>query len=161
MIPASRVGRRHHPESRPGTYILLMYLSQGRSLTIGRLGAQALTRGWYLYVGSAFGPGGVAARCNHHRRISQDPRWHVDYLRTAAPLRAIWYCHGSMPLEHRWAAILEQIAGLKAPIAGFGASDCDCFSHLFQTRVRPDLGHFSTLLQSQSGQGDPVYCEIL
>jgi Uri superfamily endonuclease len=138
-----------------------MHLPRGQSLTIGRRGTQAFARGWYLYVGSAFGPGGVAARCHHHRNISPRPRWHVDYLRRAAPLRAIWYCHSAAPLEHRWAEVLAGNADLSAPIAGFGASDCDCFSHLFRANNRPDLGHFSTLLQSQSGQDDPVYCEIL
>ncbi len=156
-----RSAPRRSPGPLPGTYVLLMRLARARPLTIGRLGRFDLPRGWYLYVGSAFGPGGVAARCNHHRRLNPNPRWHVDYLRRAAPLRAIWYCHGTLPLEHRWAAALAEYAGLKAPIAGFGASDCNCCSHLFHAGMKPDLGHFSTLLQSQSEQDGPVYCEIM
>ena len=161
MTAASWVGRRQQPDSRPGSYALLMYLRHGQSVTVGRLGPCDLFRGWYLYVGSAFGPGGVAARCNHHRRISRNPRWHVDYLRRIAPLRAIWFTYAKTSQEHRWAAVFRNHPGVDMPLLGFGASDCDCPSHLYRIKKRPDLRHFSILLQSQSEQESPVYCEIL
>ena len=155
------IGRRLAPEALPGTYVLLMRLARGQSLRVGRLGSRDFRRGWYLYVGSAFGPGGVSARCNHHRRISQRPRWHVDYLRQAAPLRAIWFCHAPEPLEHRWARVLSSAPEVSMPLSGFGASDCDCPSHLFHLPTAPDLGHFCRLLQSEVGGGVSVYCEIV
>ena len=155
------MGRHCAPDSRPGSYVLLMYLRRGQAVTVGSLGPCVFSRGWYLYVGSAFGPGGVEARCNHHRRISQNPRWHVDYLRRIAPLRAIWFTHDRIAQEHRWAAVLRHSTDLELPLPGFGASDCDCPSHLYRAPKRPDLGHFSLLLQSHSGQESPVYCEIL
>jgi Uri superfamily endonuclease len=138
-----------------------MRLARGQTLNVGRLGSQRFRRGWYLYVGSAFGPGGISARCNHHRRVSTRPRWHVDYLRVAAPLRAIWFCHAVEPLEHRWAETLANELGLSAPVAGFGASDCDCPSHLYYLPIAPDFGHFSRVLQSQVSGGVSVYCEIV
>ena len=156
-----KVGRRLAPEACSGTYLLLMRLSRGQSLNVGRLGSFKFRRGWYLYVGSAFGPGGVAARCNHHRRVSARPRWHVDYLRLAAPLRAIWFCHAQEPLEHRWAGALAGELGLEAPVEGFGASDCDCPSHLFHLPKAPDLRRFSEVLQSHVGGAVSVYCEIV
>jgi Uri superfamily endonuclease len=138
-----------------------MRLARGQSISVGRLGSQDFRRGWYLYVGSAFGPGGISARCNHHRRVSARPRWHVDYLRTTAPLRGIWFCHDLEPLEHRWAGVLVGEPGASAPVVGFGASDCDCPSHLYYLPTKPDLGHFSSLLQSHVGGGASVYCEIV
>ncbi|MEW8259618.1 MAG: DUF123 domain-containing protein, partial [Candidatus Thiodiazotropha taylori] len=68
-----------------------MHNPRRQQIQVGRLGLCDFTRGWYLYVGSAFGPGGVAARCAHHRRISPRPRWHIDYLRAVTNLRQIWY----------------------------------------------------------------------
>jgi Uri superfamily endonuclease len=85
----------------------------------------------------------------------------VDYLRQAAPLRAIWFCHADEPMEHRWAGLLADEAGLTAPVPGFGASDCDCPSHLFYLPKAPDMRHFSVLLQSQVSGGVSVYCEIV
>jgi Uri superfamily endonuclease len=157
MPGVARVQQR--PQALSGTYILLLRLARGQSFEIGRLGERALPRGWYLYVGSAFGPGGVAARCNHHRRISPSPRWHIDYLRAVAPLRAIWFSHAASPLEHSWAQLLAGDLRLRTPIIGFGASDCGCPSHLFHLPVMPDLRHFSRLLVSQSQHDYPVHCE--
>lgn len=149
------------PGSLPGTYILLIYLRRGASLSIGRLGSHRFSRGWYLYVGSAFGPGGVAARCNHHRRVSPRPRWHIDYLRAVAPLRAIWYSHQPRRLEHDWAGLLGGALGLSVPVEGFGASDCDCSSHLFYAASRPDIRHFSVHAQSQLDGNGRIYHSIV
>ncbi|MEJ2395726.1 MAG: GIY-YIG nuclease family protein [Candidatus Thiodiazotropha sp.] len=138
-----------------------MRLARGETLTIGRLGRERFLRGWYLYVGSAFGPGGVAARCRHHRQVSTRPRWHVDYLRAVAPLRAIWFSHAEAPLEHLWAARLGGELGLQQPMPGFGASDCECASHLFFVPTRPDMRHFSMQLASDLCGDSSVYCEIV
>ena len=120
-----------------------------------------LPRGWYLYVGSAFGPGGVAARCNHHRRISERPRWHIDYLRAAAPLRGIWFTHDAERREHQWAGILSREMGLESPSAGFGASDCGCESHLFFCGIRPELQRFQDSVESEFPQHAAIHCEFL
>ncbi len=157
----STVGRGVMPGSLPGTYILLIYLRRGELLSIGRLGSHRFSRGWYLYVGSAFGPGGVAARCNHHRRVSPRPRWHIDYLRAAAPLRAIWFSHEPERLEHDWADVLGGVWGLSAPVEGFGTSDCGCSSHLFYAASRPNIRHFSALAQSQLGGYGCTYHAIV
>jgi Uri superfamily endonuclease len=148
------------PGSLPGTYILLMRLPRGQALTIGYLGRREFARGWYLYVGSAFGPGGVAARCNHHRRVSTRPRWHIDYLRQAALLRAIWFSHEPTHLEHAWAGVLAGQPGLSLPVRGFGASDCDCPGHLFYSASRPDIRHFSAITQSESGGNAQIYHHV-
>jgi Uri superfamily endonuclease len=121
----------------PGTYILVLHSRQRMTLKIGRLGEQTLSRGWYLYVGSAFGPGGVKARCGHHRRISPRPRWHIDYLRARCRLVEIWFTHDPHHREHEWAGLLAEPMGLSKPVVGFGSSDCACGSHLFHSALKP------------------------
>jgi len=125
------------PEHRPGTYVLVLEVDEARSIRVGRLGDFPFPAGWYCYVGSAFGPGGVAARCGHHRRVGHRPHWHIDYLRVHCRLREIWYTHDSRPCEHRWAQCLGRIRGAQRPVPGFGASDCGCPSHLWHFRRRP------------------------
>ena len=75
--------------SRPGTYALLLASTATRCLyALGGLGSLTLRPGWYVYVGSAFGPGGVCARLAHHRKRAARPHWHVDYLRLHTRLEA-------------------------------------------------------------------------
>lgn len=89
--------------------------------------------GRYLYVGSAFGPGGLAARVGRHWRADKPLRWHIDYLRQVAALQAVWFSTDGTRLEHRWAEALTGRPGIE-PIVGFGCSDCACPAHLFRAR---------------------------
>ena len=75
-------------DARPGTYALLLRARSGGRIQIGRCGSLAVRPGWYVYVGSAFGPGGLRARLRHHCRLAERPHWHIDYLRRA--LRPSW-----------------------------------------------------------------------
>ena len=115
--------------ANPGTYILILYLSRGTRINVGRLGGLNFRRGWYAYVGSAFGPGGLAARIGRHLRVEKKHRWHIDYLRAAADVRWIWYSTAEVSREHIWAEVLAEEKGL--PVLGFGCSDCRCPAHLF------------------------------
>jgi len=65
-------------EARPGTYAVLLSSDSDDEISVGRLGDMRLQSGVYLYVGSAFGPGGVRARVNHHLHASSRPHWHID-----------------------------------------------------------------------------------
>jgi Uri superfamily endonuclease len=146
-------------EKIPGTYVLLLRNSKRQQIQVGRLGLCDFIRGWYLYVGSAFGPGGVAARCAHHRRISLHPRWHIDYLRAKTQLRQIWYSHDPLHREHQWAGLLGEQLGLNQPIAGFGSSDCDCGSHLYVSAVKPDWKTFAALAAKCLKDQEVINCE--
>src|SRR5262245_8901343 len=95
-------------ESRPGTYTLILSSSADLSVSIGRLGSLHVQPGFYAYVGSAFGPGGVRARVAHHCRRAAQPHWHIDYLRRAVPVTEIWYAYDQLRREHQWAAVLQQ-----------------------------------------------------
>jgi Uri superfamily endonuclease len=69
------------PPAEPGTYVLLLRCSSTRAVHVGRLGTLRLRPGWYVHVGSAYGPRGLRARISHHRHRVQRPHWPIDYLR--------------------------------------------------------------------------------
>ena len=58
-------------EAEPGTYALLLRLDKQERITVGKLGTFDFPVGYYLYVGSALGPGGLRARLARHRRGSE------------------------------------------------------------------------------------------
>jgi Uri superfamily endonuclease len=126
-------------EKKTGTYALILESREQKEIQIGKLGMLALSRGFYLYLGSALGPGGITARITHHQRVSQRPHWHIDYLRRALPLTEYWYTHDSRLMEHQWAGLAGMLRGASIPLARFGASDCCCESHLFHFKRKP--GH--------------------
>ncbi len=134
--------------AEPGTYILLLQNEARVNLQIGRRRKIALEAGYYLYVGSAFGPGGVRARVLRHCRVEKSLRWHIDYLRAMTTPWDAWYTHDPVPREHAWAEILSNMGDL-SPVQGFGCSDCKCASHLFHTASMPDLARFSNALKAK------------
>lgn len=127
VVPKSGMGL----EAQPGTYALLLSSTSDAEIRVGRHGDMRLRPGFYVYVGSALGPGGVRARVSHHLRDSPRPHWHIDYLRSRARVEEIWVCHGRTRQEHLWARLFSSIPGVSVPLRGFGASDCDCPAHVF------------------------------
>jgi len=136
----------------PGTYILILEAPARRRIPVGALGTLVLEPGFYAYVGSALGPGGLRGRLAHHRGRSRSPHWHIDYVRRHTALREIWFSAGASRREHRWAAVLARSAGSIIPFAGFGASDCGCHSHLFRFSQRPRLSPFRRQLGAPASQ---------
>ncbi|MDP2647521.1 MAG: DUF123 domain-containing protein, partial [Desulfobacterales bacterium] len=67
----------------PGTYALLLRCRHEKRLVVGKLGQIQTRKGYYVYAGSAFGPGGVFSRVQRHFRKLKPCRWHLDYLRPA------------------------------------------------------------------------------
>ena len=124
-------------EPKPGTYALVLRAKSGRSIRIGRLGTLEIRPGFYLYVGSAFGPGGVQARLRHHLKRSTRPHWHIDYLRPATQLVEVWHSHEEAIREHAWAEAIRGMRSASTPLPGFGSSDCRCPSHLSFHSERP------------------------
>lgn len=119
-----------------GTYILILHLDEPAHLQIGCLGTFDFAAGWYAYVGSAFGPGGLRGRLKHHLAPVTKPHWHIDYLRAAAPVREVWYCASEIRYEHQWADMLLARPDTTIPVPRFGASDCKCASHLVYLSAR-------------------------
>ena len=95
-----------------------------------------------LYVGSAFGPGGIKARVERHHHTNKPKHWHVDYLREYMDLISVWYSYDKQKLEHQWAQSLSGLSDM-VPIHGFGCSDCQCYSHLFRAVKEPAFKQFS------------------
>jgi Uri superfamily endonuclease len=126
--------------SGKGTYVLILQLSQPARLTTGKLGEFDFPAGWYAYVGSAFGPGGLRGRLKHHLAPVTKPHWHIDYLRSAASVREVWYLIGEAICEHQWADTLRSMPGAAIPAPRFGASDCTCETHLIYFAEKPDSG---------------------
>lgn len=117
--------------SETGTYLLLLNLDQEKEISVGRSGTFSFQPGYYLYLGSAFGPGGLRSRLGRHIRGGEKIFWHIDYLRIKSDLKEVWYQITPEPREHQVAAWLASRPGIRLPVPGFGASDCRCRSHLF------------------------------
>jgi len=129
-------------DSRAGTYVLVLKLDGDTAIPAGRLGCLEFPAGFYTYIGSAFGPGGLRARIGRHLKRSKKCRWHVDYLRRFARIREIWYTFHPEKAECRWAQILRQTRGSEIIAPGFGSSDCRCGTHLFHFKRKPGIKTF-------------------
>mgnify|MGYP001244138432 CR=1 FL=1 len=114
----------------PGAYVLLLHLAV--PLAFSRRGmASAPLSGWYLYVGSAHGGGGIGARLRHHFRTDKRIHWHIDELTLAANrMTALAIPDGA---ECDIVARLGQSKAFVPALKGFGSSDCTrCTAHLLQ-----------------------------
>lgn len=128
--------------SQLGTYALVLTSHKTSLVGIGSLGTLELQPGFYVYVGSAFGAGGLAARIGHHTQIAARPHWHIDYLRAACDLIEIWFTTETARREHSWAEAVAQLPGAEVPMPGFGSSDCQCAAHLFWFQRPPPVRVF-------------------
>ena len=146
-------------EKHPGTYALILTPNGTKPLKIGKLGMLQVRAGYYIYVGSAFGPGGLKARIAHHIRISERPRWHIDYLRTATHLKELWYSYDHRPREHQWADIISSVRGMTVPFPGFGSSDCKCKSHLYFLESKPTIESFRRRVRTNIEDHERVLIE--
>jgi Uri superfamily endonuclease len=147
-------------DAEPGTYALLLKLDKQERITIGKLGTFDFPAGYYLYVGSALGPGGLRARLAHHRRSSENSsganrgqtgqklHWHIDYLLQRGQLVEVWSVASAERLECKWGQIARRLSGAQVPVQGFGSSDCRCPAHLIYFRARPSRERFERTLQA-------------
>lgn len=127
-----------------GTYVLIACVSEMKRVEIGQLGKFDLVPGYYAYVGSAFGAGGLRARVGHHLESTAAPRWHIDYLLRIAQPVEVWFSTSAEKHEHHWAELLEQEPRFRAPIPRFGSSDYhrSRSSHLFYSKRYPSFSSF-------------------
>ena len=132
-----------------GTYILEMRLEKRVTIAVGQLGRFTFARGWYLYVGSARGSGGLRGRIAHHLRDVRRPHWHIDYLRRAISIERIFFSPTRRNNECFWTHRLANLTSATYPVGRFGSSDCRCLSHLLYLgpRVAADQG-FGDLIRS-------------
>jgi len=125
----------HHSQHLPtqkGTYIIYGSLKQEIAISVGAMGTLSPPAGRYVYVGSAFGSGGIRARVKHHLTPSPTPHWHFDYIKPHITNQAVLWQTGTDRLECEWVRRLLDLLDATAAVAGFGASDCrsGCPAHL-------------------------------
>ena len=113
-------------DTQPGTYALILQSSAEQRLQIGKLGQLDVKPGFYVYIGSAFGPGGLTARVARHQRKAKKLRWHIDYLTTVMSVEQVWYTLDTNHRECQWSEVLRKIRGADMPLSRFGSSDCAC-----------------------------------
>lgn len=128
-------------ETDVGTYLIVFHSENSRRVRVGKLGVIDVNVGYYLYVGSAFGPGGIKARVSRHHKKRKTKHWHLDYLSTVLTPIEVWFTYDSQRREHDWADLLLVRSDIK-PVKGFGCSDCRCAAHFFFRRARPKLADF-------------------
>lgn len=97
---------------------------------------ERLKPGWYIYLGSARGMGGLAGRLKRHFLKRKKVKWHVDQLTPfASAIAAHVIIDGD---ECDLMARLAASYAFDVAMPGFGSSDCPiCPSHLIVWR-EPD-----------------------
>jgi Uri superfamily endonuclease len=124
-----------------GTYALILENKRSRNIQVGKLGKFSFPPGWYVYTGSAFGPGGLTSRVGRHFKQKKKCRWHIDYVSTHLSVTRAWYTTSPEKLECPWARHFLDLGG-SILAKGFGASDCGCHTHLFFFSVPPLFSDF-------------------
>lgn len=143
--------------TNPGTYALLLPAAEERVIEVGALGEMTVYTGAYIYVGSAFGPGGLRARVERHVQDAGAVHWHIDYLRAVTALEAVWYSHDSTRRECTWAEVVQSLPVATVPLEGFGASDCNCPTHLARFVEVPSLDRFRNRIHARVDDHSAVY----
>ena len=111
-------------------------------MTIGKLGTYQIKPGYYCYIGSALGRGGLKSRINRHLQINKRHHWHLDYLRPHLTPVEIYYSTDTIKRECQWAEFLLKDEQSSIPIKKFGSSDCHCPAHLFHYKLKPQIKTF-------------------
>ncbi len=127
-----------------GCYLLVLFLKENCKLKIGSLGFREFKKGYYVYVGSAFGKNiSIEKRVNRHKRLVLEKtgktRWHVDYLLIHENVKLVKVIpfESNKKIECKVSRKLEKIAD--DVVIGFGSTDCKnrCLSHLYYFKLDP------------------------
>ena len=79
----------------------------------------------------------MAARVSRHLHGASTLHWHIDYLRRVASVEEVWWREGVERRECEWAQAIGGWPGAKIIAPRFGASDCECETHLWKVPRRP------------------------
>lgn len=114
-----------------GIYVLILMMNEAKDIRIGKLGRLYFRRGYYSYVGSAQGSGGIKRITRHFnvaRGRNRTRKWHIDYLLPHSEVICAVFSPTDEAIECVVAKILSEYS---IALQGFGCSDCSCESHLF------------------------------
>jgi len=116
-----------------GTYILIIRLEKDQSIKIGSLGSISFSKGYYFYVGSAFGKSvSIESRVSRHLSKNKKLRWHIDYFlmnENAQVIDALVFEGKKIECK-----LAKKLSKNFVSIKKFGCSDCSCKSHFFYSR---------------------------
>lgn len=124
-------------------YLLFLRASRTLKVKVGSLGLLILPTGYYVYAGSARGPGGVKARVGRHLQLARlkagRVRWHIDYLLVDRNTTFVesWKIENQSQTECLISKNIEKLSDLT--VSDFGSSDCrlGCKGHLHHFRRDP------------------------
>ncbi len=111
-----------------GAYVLHFSLKADKNISVGKFGKIHFPLGHYLYMGNAYGSGGLKARLMRHARIQKKQHWHFDYIRPFVALDKVTaYKDGH---ECDLVALYIKQYQMQSFYQGLGSSDCRrCQSH--------------------------------
>ena len=136
-------------DSSKGTYILILYLEQDKEIVVGRQRSSSsvlFRAGYYAYVGSAHGPGGLRSRINRHLIKDKKSVWHIDYLRKEASPVEVWVNVDEKKEERIWADALV-LMKRSHTVENFGnTDDRKARTHLCYFTNRPSIQAFRRLV---------------
>jgi Uri superfamily endonuclease len=112
-----------------GVYVLIIQVGWDTDVDVGALGRIAFTKGLYAYVGSA--QTNLEQRIKRHLRSEKRKFWHIDYLLDSDAAKVVKVLHKEAD-KTRECAVAKTLSEKGKTINGFGCSDCNCKSHLFQ-----------------------------
>lgn len=114
-----------------GAYALALELSEPVALTTAKFTGCTVEPGWYIYLGSARGSGGLRARLQRHFLKAKKMHWHIDRLTVAAAKSEAVAVYGGNECD-----LLATLLGrpeFELAVPGFGSTDCRrCPSHLLR-----------------------------
>ena len=117
-----------------GSYILVTYLGKDLKIRIGKLGIIDFIKGYYCYVGSAFGKiVNLENRIRRYKKLNREKKgnlkWHIDYFLVSPNVSIKRVITFNKKIECEIAKIIEKNSN--KTIFGFGSSDCKCKSHFY------------------------------
>lgn len=145
-------------KAEKGTYALVLSLADEAFFNnVGPFGAIRLPGGYFVYVGSALGSGGVRGRIAHHMRFATKPHWHLDYVRPAMFIEEAWCTYDPTRRECGWSRLVCEALNGVVLLPGFGSEDCKlCPCHFYYFRQRPSWRTFAAAVQKRFPRHGPI-----
>ncbi|NIM90439.1 MAG: DUF123 domain-containing protein [Candidatus Aminicenantes bacterium] len=112
-----------------GTYLLVLEVKEDQTIAIGRRPLTDFKKGTYLYVGRA--KNGLQGRIRRHLSKKKKRYWHIDYFLQKAKVQEIWIKPDFFDECPTALKVKSLVKDSSSPLKKFGASDCNCASHLF------------------------------
>jgi Uri superfamily endonuclease len=134
-----------------GIYQLLIHLPESVSIQVGKKGRFRFPAGYYVYTGSA--KNGLQGRVRRHLRKEKKFFWHIDYLLEHASVETVLLLAGQRKDECYLSLETLAMPGAEVIVPKFGASDCQCPSHL------AFFGRLKEVPSRNSEAGIPQYLE--